>query len=412
MVRPSDSTGTHSSLWVYQGDRFAGTLRMQFTVSGVEPVSSTFTYDPTYITSAEARPLSPELILKRSPQHSGFAVPSFGAFSDAAPDRWGRRLIWEAVRESARLAGTNMPTVNLATYLLSANDESRIGDLRFFPAANVKDRSALPAAEPEQDGSVASVSDLHDLLSAVDDFTHNREVDPRAARLLLSSGTEMGGARPKVVMRLPNGALAVAKFPHPDDRWDVELWEAITAQLARDAGIITAETDVRQLGPERSVLLARRFDRGSEGQRLGYWSARTLMMPVGDDPLSYTVFAERLTEVVGSPRPQLHQLFRRIAFTLLVNNVDDHLRNHALIHDGQWRLSPAFDVNPHVGPPVPSTPIFDGGERQHRTAGELLDAVDWFELTRRQEQRFFGKLNASRRHGAIWLCDSAPTENH
>jgi serine/threonine-protein kinase HipA len=33
---------------------------------------------------------------------------------------------------------------------------------------------------------------------------------------------------------------------------------------------------------------------------------------------------------------------------VLINNVDDHLRNHGFLHvaHGQWRLAPAFDVNP------------------------------------------------------------------
>jgi hypothetical protein len=35
-------------------------------------------------------------------------------------------------------------------------------------------------------------------------------------------------------------------------------------------------------------------------------------------------------------------------FSILITNVDDHLRNHGFLHvdRGQWRLAPAFDVNP------------------------------------------------------------------
>ncbi len=42
------------------------------------------------------------------------------------------------------------------------------------------------------------------------------------------------------------------------------------------------------------------------------------------------------------------ELWRRIAFSILITNVDDHLRNHGFLHAdrGQWRLAPAFDVNP------------------------------------------------------------------
>jgi serine/threonine-protein kinase HipA len=35
-------------------------------------------------------------------------------------------------------------------------------------------------------------------------------------------------------------------------------------------------------------------------------------------------------------------------FSILITNVDDHLRNHGFLHVDrwQWRLAPAFDVNP------------------------------------------------------------------
>jgi serine/threonine-protein kinase HipA len=44
----------------------------------------------------------------------------------------------------------------------------------------------------------------------------------------------------------------------------------------------------------------------------------------------------------------LRELWRRLVFSLLASNYDDHLRNHGfLMHDpGRWSLSPAYDINP------------------------------------------------------------------
>jgi serine/threonine-protein kinase HipA len=44
----------------------------------------------------------------------------------------------------------------------------------------------------------------------------------------------------------------------------------------------------------------------------------------------------------------IDELWRRIAFSICINNVDDHLHNHGFLHVGhdQWRLAPAFDINP------------------------------------------------------------------
>jgi serine/threonine-protein kinase HipA len=48
------------------------------------------------------------------------------------------------------------------------------------------------------------------------------------------------------------------------------------------------------------------------------------------------------------PSLDAQQLWRRIAFNHLITNVDDHLQNHGFLHcgHGQWRLAPAFDINP------------------------------------------------------------------
>ena len=44
----------------------------------------------------------------------------------------------------------------------------------------------------------------------------------------------------------------------------------------------------------------------------------------------------------------LRELWRRLIFSLLASNYDDHLRNHGfLMHEpGRWSLSPAYDLNP------------------------------------------------------------------
>ena len=48
-------------------------------------------------------------------------------------------------------------------------------------------------------------------------------------------------------------------------------------------------------------------------------------------------------------RNELRELLRRIMFSILVSNDDDHLKNHGFLYagDGAWRLSPAFDINPN-----------------------------------------------------------------
>ena len=52
---------------------------------------------------------------------------------------------------------------------------------------------------------------------------------------------------------------------------------------------------------------------------------------------------------VSESKAELHQLWRRILFTILISNTDDHLRNHGFLWmDGTWKLSPAYDINPSI----------------------------------------------------------------
>jgi serine/threonine-protein kinase HipA len=63
---------------------------------------------------------------------------------------------------------------------------------------------------------------------------------------------------------------------------------------------------------------------------------------------AYTEIVDAPRMYGAAPRADTEELWRRIAFSILITNVDDHLRNHGFLHvdRGQWRLAPAFDVNP------------------------------------------------------------------
>jgi serine/threonine-protein kinase HipA len=98
------------------------------------------------------------------------------------------------------------------------------------------------------------------------------------------------------------------------------------------------------------VALIRRFDRSSNGTRIPYISAATLLGVGRDDPEehSYTEIVDAIRVYGRDAQNDIEELFRRIAFSILINNVDDHLHNHGFLHlgHGQWCLAPAFDINP------------------------------------------------------------------
>ena len=68
-------------------------------------------------------------------------------------------------------------------------------------------------------------------------------------------------------------------------------------------------------------------------------------------PADYLEVAEALAEHGSAVVDDLARLWRRIAFMLVINNVDDHLRNHGFLRSASgWTLSPAFDLNPDPEP--------------------------------------------------------------
>jgi serine/threonine-protein kinase HipA len=147
------------------------------------------------------------------------------------------------------------------------------------------------------------------------------------------------------------GRIAIAKFPSPaSDEWDVMRWEAVALKLAGEAGIWVPSWTLHPID-DRPVLILDRFDRAAE-QRIGYVSAMTMLEAGDGDQGSYLDIADAIERHSPNASDDLRQLWRRIAFSVLISNTDDHLRNHGFLRTSTagWSLSPAFDLNPDPAP--------------------------------------------------------------
>jgi serine/threonine-protein kinase HipA len=144
-----------------------------------------------------------------------------------------------------------------------------------------------------------------------------------------------------------DGWLAIGKFPSVNDVRSVTRGEVLALKLALCAGIDAAPARIVQLD-DVAVAVIRRFDRDAADGRIPYQSAASLLQAMRDEDRSYTEIADAIRAHGYDPLPDVRQLWRRMVFNLLITNVDDHLHNHGFLHveRGQWRLAPAFDVNP------------------------------------------------------------------
>jgi serine/threonine-protein kinase HipA len=165
-------------------------------------------------------------------------------------------------------------------------------------------------------------------------------------RFLLGYGSPLGGARPKSAVRLPDNRLAIAKFPKPDDLRDVAAGEILGLELARNAGIEVADHEL-VTAEAYGVAVITRFDRDGDLRVPFISGASLLALPQGELG-SYAQLADAIRQVGHDVGKDLSQLWRRMIFSLLASNYDDHLRNHGFLmrEPGRWSLSPAYDINP------------------------------------------------------------------
>jgi len=365
----------------------AGRIHFQVNPGQYKPTIN-FEYSSGYLGTASAYALSPDLPLHAGYQSAPMQRSTFMALADVQPDSWGRRLLQSESRRAARDAGLRWEPPTDLDLLLLIPDLTRQGALRFTAESGGAFVSDVNARVP-------SFVDLEDLVAAAERFERGEfDSDDGSIRRLIQVGTAQGGARPKAIVRDDDGRLAIAKLPHPEDRWDVMRWEAVALQLAADAGIATPPFELHPLSEHRAVLTVRRFDRTVTGGRIGYLSAKGLMLADDGAPVDYTMLVDHVTENSVSPTSDAEQLFRRVALSLLISNVDDHMRNHGLLRvTSGWRLSPVFDVNPFpMTTDVDSTPVSADDDPYGRDIRLLIDNSEHFRLSRERGAHVVGEV--------------------
>jgi serine/threonine-protein kinase HipA len=295
-----------------------------------------------------------------------------------------------AERRRAQREGRAVRTLAEADYLLGVADISRLGALRFRYAG----REAFEA--PTAQG-VPGLVDLGRLMAVTDRILRDEETD-EDLQMILAPGSSLGGARPKASVIDQHGRLSIAKFPKPDDDYSVERWEAVALRLAAMAGITAAGHELLEVAG-RSVLLSRRFDRAG-GVRTPFLSAMSMMGLKDGQRGSYPELVDVIVQNGAQAQRDAAELYRRMAFSVLISNVDDHLRNHGFLWLGQggWTLSPAYDLNPtpvDVKARILTTNIdLDEGSCD---LDLVLSVADLFDLSAAEARQIIKKVAAATR---------------
>lgn len=321
----------------------AGTLT--FEARGARRVAA-FTYADSWLENSERFALSPDLPLVTGYQYRANKDANqsafFGCFADVEPDGWGRMVIQrDHARQRKESDGDRLATGLLDDFdfLLRVNDFSRMGAIRFRDDQGIFQRPSGGKRE------TPALIQLPHLLSASKAVEEHKET-ARDLEFLRGDGTSLGGLRPKCSIIDADGSLAIGKFPSVRDTRSIVHGEVLALHLAAAAGIHAAKARVVVSEGVPAAVISR-FDRLG-GKRLMYLSARSLMQATPAEQYTYVDIAEALRMHSSQAGADMKELWRRLVFNILINNVDDHLNNHGFLHHahGQWKLAPAFDLNP------------------------------------------------------------------
>jgi serine/threonine-protein kinase HipA len=294
--------------------------------------------------------LDPNLGFYKGKQYLPDEKNNFGIFLDSSPDRWGRLLMRRREAWQAKQERREESTLFESDFLLGVFDGHRMGGVRFKlsedgPFMNDHKKMATPPWTSLRELEHAS------LQLERDDAMNNPEYSQWLS-VLIDPGSSLGGARPKASVIDDKGHLWIAKFPSSRDEKNAGAWEMVLHELAKACGIHVSEARLQKFSGKHHTFLSKRFDRTDEQKRIHFASAMTLLgLQDGADHvegIGYHDLVGFIMQHSQEAKEDLEQLWRRMAFNILVSNTDDHLRNHGFILTPLgWRLSPAFDMNPN-----------------------------------------------------------------
>lgn len=265
-------------------------------------------------------------------------------FADSIPDGFGLRLMNRALSEAGYDLDEVKPLQRLAWV-----GERGVGALTYKPVIDTN-------VEPMLTTIFEAAS-----LAARAEEENFKDIPKQAIR----AGGSALGARPKfwaaigpdktkVILgdqtKVPSGFVPILlKFaPSKGDKNEPFL-EAACLELANKHGVKAAQARLLE-HPSGAALAVERFDRLTSGRRIHTQSVAALLnLNFREPTLDYKHIA-KLAQKIGSDS-DVERLYRQLCFNVALSMRDDHPKNFAFCMDadGQWSLSPAFDLCPCAG---------------------------------------------------------------
>jgi serine/threonine-protein kinase HipA len=166
--------------------------------------------------------------------------------------------------------------------------------------------------------------------------------------------------------------------------------------LAKETGVVAAETNTIETGVKYHALLSKRFDRTTDGKRKHFASAMTLLgLTDGCDVKTgngYLDIVDFILQNCCDVEDNLRQLYRRVAFNIAIGNSDDHFRNHGfLLTPRGWTLSPAYDLNPTINE---YQALLINSTTNHADLNVLLESSEEYMIGKEEAKRIIDEVKA------------------
>ena len=243
---------------------------------------------------------------------------NFGVFEDSLPGGYGEYLLRKVLKDS----GID-PQGLTPVQWLSIVGSSGMGALCYVPETKLIREDGQRSFDEMQQMAL-------DVLS--------EKTNDNADMLYFKSGNS-GGVRPKCIFSDADGHWLV-KFRHTYDPKNIGQLEYDYNKVARQCGIDVPDFKLI----EGKYFAVRRFDIENDVRLHIVTASALLNEPITPPKMEYHNLLQLTGYLTQSPKA-VEQQFRRMAFNVFADNMDDHARNFSFIcRDGEWSLAPAYDL--------------------------------------------------------------------
>lgn len=326
-----------------------------------------------------------------------------GLLSDALPDKYGTEKI-DAFLSSRGIPMHEITALNRLCYI----GKRAMGALEFEPSEYIEGLDSSAVLNVEVLVEVAQM-----LFDKRNSFQELLQQEDKRIIDILKVGTSAGGAKPKAIIAYNEKTGEVrsgqVEAPSVDFGYWILKFDGVGYQehdeihdnpkgigqieyayhlMAKASGIEMNECRLLEEG-DSYHFMTKRFDRGHGGEKIHVQTLAAIAHLDRDKRNSY----EQLFEVMrrlNLPYNEKVEMYRRMVFNVMARNHDDHTKNHAFLmsRDGQWSLSPAYDLcysyNPN-GRFTRGHQMYLNGKNSNFSKTDLLQVADLVEVSKAKE---------------------------